>query len=267
MSTPSTNPSRGWAVLRAIGAAFLLLCVLAPLASAATAAADPAMSDPIRIAASNPLGNKAEVSSALRIFLLITALSLIPAALICMTSFVRIVVVLSMVRHAIGLQDSPPNMVIMSLSLFLTLFAMSPVVTQINESAITPYQSGKLSLEQAVDQGKKPLKEFMVRQTRESDLSLMVELANATPPQSLDDISLVHLIPAFMLSELRTAFQIGFVIFLPFLLIDIVVSSVLMSLGMMMVPPATIAIPLKILLFVLIDGWHLLIRSLMATFV
>jgi len=255
-------------LLRGLGAALLLLVVLVPMAFAATAAPDTgSLSDPIRIVTTNPLGNKAEMSSALRIFLLITALSLIPAALICMTSFVRIVVVLSMVRHAIGLQDSPPNMVIMSLSLFLTLFAMSPVVTQINESAVAPYQAGKLSLDQAVDFGKKPLKEFMVRQTRESDLSLMVELANAPAPQSLDEISLVHLIPAFMLSELRTAFQIGFVIFLPFLLIDIVVSSVLMSLGMMMVPPATIAIPLKILLFVLIDGWHLLIRSLMSTFV
>lgn len=235
------------------------------LGIACVASADAA--EPIRLGAGNLLGDKAEVSSALRIFLVLTALSLLPAALICMTSFVRIVVVLSMVRHAIGLQDTPPNMVIMSLALFLTLFSMSPVVTQVNESAFAPYQAGKMSLDQAVDAGKKPVKEFMVRQTRESDLSLMVELANAKSPQSLEDIQLVHLVPAFMLSELRTAFQIGFVIFLPFLLIDIVVSSVLMSLGMMMVPPSTIAIPLKILLFVLIDGWHILVRSLMGTFV
>jgi flagellar biosynthetic protein FliP len=252
-------------------ALLVLLATLAcaPLAMAAAQSPNAAaLTEPIRVVAANPLGgNAAEVSSALRIFLLLTALSLIPAVLICTTAFVRIVIVLSMVRHAIGLQDSPPNMVIMSLSLFLTVFAMSPVATQINESAVAPYQVGKISLEQALDQGKRPLKEFMVRQTRESDLSLMVELANAPAPQSLDDISLVHLIPAFMLSELRTAFQIGFVIFLPFLLIDIVVSSVLMSLGMMMVPPATIAIPVKILLFVLIDGWHLLIKALMGTIV
>ena len=242
-----------------------LLGMAALLGAACAASADAA--EPIRFGAGNLLGDKAEVSSALRIFLVLTALSLLPAALICMTSFVRIVVVLSMVRHAIGLQDTPPNMVIMSLALFLTLFSMSPVVTQVNESAFAPYQAGKMSLEQAVDAGKKPVKEFMVRQTRESDLSLMVELANAKAPQSLEDIQLVHLVPAFMLSELRTAFQIGFVIFLPFLLIDIVVSSVLMSLGMMMVPPSTIAIPLKILLFVLIDGWHILVRALMGTFV
>ena len=265
--TPMFSP-RGWALLRAAVAALVLLVVLLPWATAATTPAGAsALSDPIRIAAANPLGNKTEVASALRIFLLLTALSLLPAALICMTSFVRIVVVLSMVRHAIGLQDSPPNMVIMSLALFLTIFSMAPIGTQINNSAIAPYQAGKLSLDQAVDAGKKPLKEFMVRQTRESDLSLMVELAGGKPPQSLDDITLVPLVPAFMLSELRTAFQIGFVIFLPFLLIDIVVSSVLMSLGMMMVPPSTMAIPLKILLFVLIDGWSLLVRSLMSTFV
>lgn len=252
-----------WRVLLALAA----LACAAPAMAATQAASASALSDPIRMVAGNPLGNPAEVSSALRIFLLLTALSLIPALLICTTAFVRIVIVLSMVRHAIGLQDSPPNMVIMSLSLFLTVFAMSPVATQINDNAVAPYQAGKLSLEQALDQGKRPLKEFMVRQTRESDLSLMVELANAPAPQSLDDIGLVHLIPAFMLSELRTAFQIGFVIFLPFLLIDIVVSSVLMSLGMMMVPPATIAIPVKILLFVLIDGWHLLVRALMGTIV
>ena len=268
MSFAPTFSPRGWACLRGFAAAVVLLVVLLPWALAASVPAQAsAMSDPIRVVVANPLGNQTEVSSALRIFLLLTALSLLPAALICMTSFVRIVVVLSMVRHAIGLQDSPPNMVIMSLALFLTIFSMSPIATQINDSALAPYQAGNLSLDQAVDAGKKPLKEFMVRQTRESDLSLMVELAGAKPPQSLEDINLIHLVPAFMLSELRTAFQIGFVIFLPFLLIDIVVSSVLMSLGMMMVPPATMAIPLKILLFVLIDGWHLLIRSLMGTFV
>ncbi|WP_457331684.1 flagellar type III secretion system pore protein FliP [Rhizobacter sp. P5_C2] len=242
---------------RLLGA--VVLCLLAVPALAAVS--------PVQIAAAPiTLGGKDEMSSALRVFLLLTALSLVPAALICMTSFVRIVVVLSMLRHAIGLQDTPPNVVVVSLALFLTLFSMSPVIEQINQAAVQPYAAGRADLQQAVERGKAPLKEFMVRQTRESDVLLMVELANAAAPQSLDDVQLVHLVPAFMLSELRTAFQIGFVIFLPFLLIDIVVASALMALGMMMVPPSTIAIPVKILLFVLIDGWALVVKSLMGTF-
>jgi flagellar biosynthetic protein FliP len=211
--------------------------------------------------------SNAEVSSALRVFLALSALSLIPAALICMTAFVRIVVVLSMLRHALGLTETPPNMVIISLALFLTLFTMSPVLERVNNDAVQPFLNSKtLTLDRAVERGKAPIKEFMVRQTREPDLMLMVELSGAKPPASIDDIGMVQLIPAFMMSELRAAFQIGFVIYLPFLLIDIVVASVLMALGMMMVPPATIAIPLKILLFVLIDGWNIVVRALMGTF-
>ena len=208
-----------------------------------------------------------EMSSALRIFLVLTALSLIPAALICMTSFVRIVVVLSMLRHALGLTETPPNMVLISLALFLTLFSMSPILERVNAEAVQPFLDGKgVTLEQAAGRGKVPIKEFMVRQTREPDLMLMVELSGAKAPTSIEDIGMVQLVPAFMMSELRAAFQIGFVIYLPFLLIDFVVASVLMALGMMMVPPATIAIPLKILLFVLIDGWNIVVRALMGTF-
>ena len=185
-----------------------------------------------------------------------------------MTSFVRIAVVLSMLRHALGLTETPPNMVIVSLALFLTLFSMAPVLQKVNDAAVQPFLDGKsgITLGDAVQRGKSPVKEFMVRQTREPDLMLMVELSDSKPPQSLDDIGMVQLIPAFMLSELRAAFQIGFVVYLPFLLLDIVVASVLMALGMMMVPPATIAIPLKILLFVLIDGWNIVVRALMGTF-
>lgn len=213
-------------------------------------------------------GADGEMSSALKLFLALTALSFLPAMLICMSSFVRIVVVLSMLRHALGLNETPPNMVIVSLALFLTLFSMSPVIEKVNQQAVQPYVNGgkNASLMIAFERGKAPLKEFMVRQTREADLMLMVELAGAKPPSSVDDIGLLQLIPAFMLSELRSAFQIGFVIYLPFLLIDLVVASVLMALGMMMVPPATIAIPLKILLFVLIDGWNIVVRALMGTF-
>lgn len=206
-----------------------------------------------------------EMASALRIFLSLTALSFIPAVLICMTCFVRIVVVLSMLRHAIGLMETPPNVVIVTLALFLTLFSMQPVLQRVQADALQPYLDGKATVTQSLAKGREPVKDFMVRQTREQDLGLMLELAQAPRPASLEDVSLLHLIPAFMLSELRTAFQIGFVIFLPFLLIDLIVASALMSLGMMMVPPATVAVPLKLLLFVLIDGWNILTRSLLGT--
>lgn len=206
-----------------------------------------------------------EMASALRIFLGLTALSFIPAALVCMTCFVRIVVVLSMLRHAIGLIESPPNVVIVTLALFLTLFSMQPVLQRLNDEAVQPYLDGQVKVTTAAHRGMEPLKDFMVRQTREQDLALMIELARAPRPQTLAEVSMLHLIPAFMLSELRTAFQIGFVIFLPFLLIDLIVASVLMALGMMMVPPSTVAIPLKLLLFVLIDGWNIVTRSLLGT--
>lgn len=206
-----------------------------------------------------------EMTSALRIFLGLTALSVIPALLICMTSFVRIVIVLSMLRHAIGLMETPPNAVILTLALFLTLFSMQPVLQRVNEEALQPYLAGKAKVSEAVNKGKDPVKDFMVRQTREADLALMLELASAPRPQGLDDLSLLHLVPAFMLSELRTAFQIGFIVFLPFLLIDLIVASVLMALGMMMVPPSTVSVPLKLLLFVLIDGWNIVTRSLLGT--
>ncbi len=208
----------------------------------------------------------ADTSSALRIFLTLTALSFILAALICMTSFVRIVVVLSMLRHAIGLTDTPPNMVIISLAMVLTLFSMSPVFDKVNDGAVQPYLANKLSPMAALERAKTPVRDFMVRQTREQDLMLMVDVAHAKRPATIDDIALVHLVPAFMLSELRSAFQIGFIIYLPFLLIDLIVSSVLMALGMMMVPPTTISIPMKILLFVLIDGWNIVVKALLGTF-
>lgn len=206
-----------------------------------------------------------EMASALRIFLGLTALSFIPAALVCMTCFVRIVVVLSMLRHAIGLMESPPNVVIITLALFLTLFSMQPVLQRLNDDAVQPYLAGTVKMNTAAERGVEPIKEFMVRQTREQDLGLMIELANAPRPQSMADVSMLHLIPAFMLSELRTAFQVGFVIFLPFLLIDLIVASVLMALGMMMVPPSTVSVPLKLLLFVLIDGWNIVTRALLGT--
>ncbi len=237
--------------------ALLLGCTGAWAASAA------APTSPWRLAEQS--AQSPEMASALRLFLGLTALSFIPAALVCMTCFVRIVVVLSMLRHAIGLMESPPNVVIITLALFLTLFSMQPVLQRLNDEALQPYLNGQLKVAAAASKGAEPLKDFMVRQTREQDLALMIELAHAERPQSLEEVSLLHLIPAFMLSELRTAFQIGFVIFLPFLLIDLIVASVLMALGMMMVPPSTVSVPLKLLLFVLIDGWNIVTRSLLGT--
>lgn len=243
------------------------LCALA-LAGAgmgAAWAADPAISMPgLQV----NLGGKAgaETASAIKILLGLTVLSLAPAILMSMTSFVRIVIVLSMLRHALGMQETPPNTVVVSLALFLTFFTMAPTLQEVNTKAMQPYLANAITSEAALALAIVPLRGFMVRQTREPDLALMVELAKAEQPKTIDDISMVQLIPAFMLSELRSAFQIGFVIFLPFLLVDLIVSGALMSLGMMMVPPASISLPLKILLFVLIDGWNLVVRSLLGTF-
>jgi len=208
----------------------------------------------------------AEISTAVRILFLLTALSLIPAILIATTSFLRIIIVLSMLRHAIGMQDTPPNAALISIALFLTLFSMQPVWSKVSEAAWEPFQRNKISIEDALDKGSEPVREFMVKQTREQDLALMVELSGSEQPTTIDDIKTSQLIPAFMLSELRSAFQIGFMIFLPFLLVDIIVASILISLGMMMVPPITISLPLKVLMFILIDGWGLVVKSLMISF-
>jgi flagellar biosynthetic protein FliP len=211
-------------------------------------------------------GDVEELSGALRILLALTVLSLIPAALVAVTAFTRIIIVLSMLRQALGMQETPPNVVLIGLALFLTLFTMLPVVNEVNEKALAPFLDNKLGPQEAATKAVAPLRMFMVRHTREPDLALMVELAKSEPPKALEDINLVHLVPAFMLSELRTAFQIGFVIFLPFLLIDLVVSSVLMSMGMLMVPPVVISLPIKILMFVLVDGWSLVVKSLAGSF-
>lgn len=213
-----------------------------------------------------PMSAAGETSEAVRIVVGLTALAILPALLICLTAFLRIIIVLSMLRHAIGMPETPPNTVLLGLALFLTLFTMSPVIQQLNQDALQPFMAGKLGVETAYDRGSAPMREFMVRQTREQDLALMVELSKAQRPQSMADISNVQLIPAFMLSELRAAFQIGFVLFLPFLLIDLIVSSVLMALGMMMMPPTTVALPLKILMFVLVDGWTVVLKALTGSF-
>lgn len=210
--------------------------------------------------------NEETTSQAVRIAIGLSLLAVLPALLVCLTSFLRIIIVLSMLRHAIGMPETPPNTVLIGLALFLTLFTMSPVLEKVNTQGLQPYLAGNMSTESAYGKVSAPLREFMVRQTREADLALMVELSKAKAPQSMDDISNVQLAPAFMLSELRAAFQIGFVIFLPFLLIDLIVSSVLMALGMMMTPPTSISTPLKILMFILVDGWSLVLKALVGSF-
>jgi flagellar biosynthesis protein FliP len=208
----------------------------------------------------------AETAQALRVVLGLSVLAILPALLVCLTSFLRIIIVLSMLRQAIGMPETPPNPVLIGLALFFTLFTMAPVLQAVNDQAFQPFMSGSLGMEAAYDKGISPLREFMVRQTREQDLALMVELSKAKVPQVIEEVSNVQLIPAFMLSELRAAFQIGFVIFLPFLLIDLVVSSVLMALGMMMMPPMTVALPLKVLMLILVDGWSLVLKALVGSF-
>ncbi|WP_237380614.1 flagellar type III secretion system pore protein FliP [Cupriavidus sp. SW-Y-13] len=207
-----------------------------------------------------------ETSFALRAVIGLTALAVLPAMLVCLTAFLRIIIVLSMLRHAIGMPETPPNTALIGLALFLTLFTMAPVFQTVNTESLQPFMQGRITMEQAYTRASGPMREFMVRQTREQDLALMVELSKGKKPESMDDISNVQLIPAYMLSELRAAFQIGFVVFLPFLLIDLIVSSILMALGMMMMPPMTIALPLKILMFILVDGWSVLLKALVGSF-
>lgn len=229
------------------------------------AAAEPAHRESLKAPTRAPTP-QAETAQAVRIVVGLTLLAILPALLVCLTSFLRTIIVLSMLRHAIGMPETPPNTVLIGLALFMTLFTMSPVLQNLNEQALRPFMAGKIGMEDAYQKGSGPVRDFMVRQTREQDLSLMVELSKGKRPESLSDISNVQLIPAFMLSELRAAFQIGFVIFLPFLLIDLIVSSVLMALGMMMMPPTTVALPLKILMFILVDGWSLVLKALVGSF-
>ncbi|MCI1589608.1 MULTISPECIES: flagellar type III secretion system pore protein FliP [Heyndrickxia] len=206
------------------------------------------------------------VSAAVKLLLLLTVLSLAPSILILMTSFTRIVIVLSFVRTSLATQQMPPNQVIIGLSLFLTFFVMAPTFNEVNQQALTPLFNDKITLEEAYDKASVPFKEFMSKYTRQKDLELFLEYSHADKPKSVEDIPITSLVPAFALSEIKTAFQIGFMIFIPFLVIDMVVASILMSMGMMMLPPVMISLPFKILLFVLVDGWYLVVKSLLQSF-
>lgn len=224
----------------------------------------------LALPSSNLLGliqfDQTDIAPALQVFALLTVLSLAPSILIMLTSFTRIVVVLSMLRNALGLQQTPPNSVLISLSLFLTLLTMMPVAKTIYQQAWLPYQQHQMKADMALDKAIMPLKQFMLKQTREKDLQTIIGLSKEPLPHHASELQFHHLVPAFLLSELQTAFQIGFMIFLPFLLVDLIVSGILMTMGMMMMPPMTISLPIKILLFVLIDGWDLMVQALVGSF-
>lgn len=206
------------------------------------------------------------VATAIQIVLLLTVLTLAPAILLMMTSFTRLIIVFSLLRQALGVQQAPPNQVLIGLSLFLTFFIMSPAFTQINTTALQPYMQGAISQDAAMTGALAPLREFMLKNTREKDMELFLKLSKSETPKVKSDIPTLALIPAFVTSELKTAFQIGFLIYLPFLVIDMVVASVLMSMGMMMLPPVMVSMPFKLMLFVLVDGWYLLVGSLVQSF-
>jgi len=208
----------------------------------------------------------AQVSTALQVIILLTVLSIAPAILLMTTGFTRIVIVLSFVRQAMGTQQAPSNQIVIGLALFLTFFVMAPVFTQINETALQPYLEQQIDQTQALEKALLPIRNFMFSQVAEKDLTLMLSISQSAQPETKEDVSLLTLIPAFMLSELKRAFQMGFLIFVPFLVIDMVVASILMAMGMMMLPPIVISLPFKILLFVLVDGWSLVIGSLVQSF-
>jgi len=210
--------------------------------------------------------NPDQVASTLQIIAVLTLATIAPGILMMTTSFVRIVVIIGFLRNALATQNVPPNQVIVSLAMFLTFYIMAPYWSQANDNGLQPYLAGQISQEEAITNVLEPMREFMFRQTRESDLALFVNLSEAERPETQEDVSTFTLIPAFIISELKTAFQIGFMLYVPFIVIDMIVATTLMSMGMMMLPPVMISLPFKILLFVMIDGWHLLIQSIIVSF-
>jgi flagellar biosynthetic protein FliP len=207
-----------------------------------------------------------DVVDSFEILGILTVLALAPSILIMMTAFTRVVIVLAFVRNALGTQQMPPNQVLIGLALFLTFFVMAPIASQINDNAIGPYLEHKIDQKAAMDETMKPIREFMSKQTRNKDLSLFIHLSGSEEPETIDDVPTHVLIPAFIISELKTAFQIGFLIYIPFIIVDMVVASTLMSMGMMMLPPVMISLPFKILLFIMVDGWNLVVKNLVVGF-
>lgn len=212
------------------------------------------------------LGESEGIADTVKIIIFLTVIALAPSILVLMTGFTRIIIVLSFVRNALGLQQTPPNQVVIGLALFLTFFLMSPIFYRMNDNALIPFMNEEITQEQAIDEAVKPLREFMLKQTRPEDLKTFMSIAGQDMPETYEDIKLEVIIPSFIISELKRAFIIGFFIYIPFLVIDLVVASTLMSLGMMMLPPAMVAMPFKLILFLVVDGWGLVIKTLMASF-
>ena len=268
------------ALLTLLIAALALLLVAGPAAAVVEAPAPVATTTPVEPATPAPTdvddrdGIRIEVgtgdgggpTNGVLIILLLTVVSLAPALLVLMTSFTRIIIVLSLTRNALGVQNIPPNQVLVGLALFLSLFLMGPVLAEVNERGLQPYLAGTLTAQEAYEAGQQPLREFMMEQVGEDELALFVRASGDERPAGPDDVAFTALVPAFVLSEIKVAFLMGFVIFIPFLVIDLVVSSSLMSMGMMMLPPVLISLPFKLLLFVMVDGWALVVRSLLASY-
>jgi flagellar biosynthetic protein FliP len=263
--------------MRSLLSVFVLLTLIfGPLAVAGSALAQPsvAKASDSHAAASQESGlgqirlrpETGQTAEPIRIALVLSLMTLIPAIAICMTPFIRIIVVLSMIRHAFGMPETPPNQVLIPLAMFLTAFAMGPTLVAINDDALQPFMSGSLTVQDALTRGSEPLRAFMLRQVHDQDIKTIYEIAKLPLPTRAADVGILQLTPAFILNELRVSFKIGFVIFIPFLLIDLVVSSILLSLGMLMVPPSTISLPIKILMFVLIDGWSLILEGVIGSF-
>ena len=259
--------------LRVVLSALMALAGLALFPQAAVAAhgAPMATAAPAHALASGPpaIGRDAlepQTAQTVRVALILSLMAILPAIVICTTSFTRIIVVLSMIRHGLGMPETPPNQVLVSLAIFLTLFSMAPTFEALNKRALQPFLSGEMTIADAGRQGSAPLREFMLRQVHDQDIKAVYDIAHQPLPARAADVGFLQLIPAFMLNELRVAFRIGFVILLPFLLIDLVVSSILLALGMLMVPPSTLSLPIKVLMFVLIDGWSLILQSVVGGF-
>ena len=244
----------------------LLLLVLGVLAASSAVAAGTSPMDLAIVKVSSQPGGGSAYSVSLQILLLMTVVTLLPSLVIMMTAFTRIVVVFAILRQALGMQQTPSNQILVGLALFLTLFVMAPVLSDVNKMAVDPYLAEQIDAKTALDRGVQPLKKFMLAQTRASDLDMFIKVSRAQAPVSADDVGIVVLVPAFVTSELKTAFQIGFMLFIPFLVIDMVVASVLMSMGMMMLSPLIISLPFKIMLFVMVDGWVLIMGTLASSF-
>jgi len=247
--------------LRSLGFIFVGLVVGGLLALPALAQSIPSLN----LSVGGAAGPK-EISTTLQILFMVTILSLAPAIVVTMTSFSRFIIVFSLLRQAIGTHQVPPNQVLVGLALFMSFIVMSPTLKRMNEEGLQPYQRNELTQKDALEAAGKPLREFMLKHTREKDLALFVSLSQKEKPKSVDEVSMAHIVPGFIISELKSAFQIGFMIYLPFLVIDIVVASVLLAMGMLVLPPVLISLPFKLMLFVLVDGWNLIVGSLIKSF-